>query len=264
MDELSQRQAAIESRLDTIARDIAHLRRSYEEIARGTGAMQTKTQTPVEDTIVAGSAPSPTAVQDRPAPLPPLRSYPGVILPDNASGMPSGTDGVPPKSPPRKVRTSRSTKLPNATTASTRPVAPQLRIQRRASSPGTTVEQKLLQDSAIVALRAGRYADAVALLSKLLEYDLPRKGEYFYWRAVAYYQMQQIDRARRDAETSWQLLRSITSPRRPDVLYLLAELSAEQGERDRARQYLQSLTESFPSSDAAILARRKLQQMAVK
>jgi TolA-binding protein len=76
--------------------------------------------------------------------------------------------------------------------------------------------------------------------------------------------MQQLDRAQRDADAAWQLVRSSNSPRRPDLLYLLAELSAEQGERDRARQYLQSLIESFPSSDAAILARRKLQQMAVK
>lgn len=264
LDELSQRQAAIESRLDTIARDIGHLRHSYEELARRTGALQTKTQRPAEDTIVAGSASSPTAVHDRPSPLPPLRSNPGVILPDNASALTSGNNSPPPKSPPRKVRTSRITKIPNGAPASTQQDVPPARNLRRASSLGTPVEQKLLLDSAIVALRAGRHADAIAQLSKLLEHDPPRKGEYYYWRAVAYYQMQQRDRAHRDAEAAWQLLRSSNSPRRPDVLYLLAVLSAEQGERDRARQHLQSLIESFPSSDAAILARRKLQQMAVK
>jgi len=119
-------------------------------------------------------------------------------------------------------------------------------------------------DTAMVALRARRFSDALGILSSLIERDSPRKGEYLYWRAIAYYQQEQYDLARSDAEAAWQLLRSSRSQRRPDVLYLLAELYILRGDRERARQYLQMLAESFPSSDAAILARRKLQQLAIK
>lgn|GEM_PF-985171 len=264
MDELSQRQAAIESRLDSIGKDLAQLRSSIEQMVRNAAAVQPNTEIPKEDTIVAGSESAPASKQDGSVPLPPLSSNAGVILPDNASGTQSGSSGGSPKSPFRKKQATRSTKLPNDAIARARSDAQPAQRMRRTTSSVPPAEEKLLFESAIAALRAGQHADAVAKLSKLLEHDSPRRGEYLYWRAVAYYQMQQLDRARRDADAAWQLVRSSTSPRRPDLLYLLAELSAEQGERDRARQYLQSLIESFPSSDAAILARRKLQQMALK
>jgi len=264
MDELSQRQAAIESRLDSIGNDIAQLRRSVEQMVRNAAALQPNTEIPKEDTIVAGAESAPASKQDRPVSLPSLGSNAGVILPDNSSATPSENSGASPKSPLRKKQATRGTKLPNATIARVRPEAQPAQRIRRTTSSVPPAEEKPLFDSAIVALRAGQHADAVAKLSKLLAHDSPRRGEYLYWRAVAYYQMQQLDRAQRDADAAWQLVRSSNSPRRPDLLYLLAELSAEQGERDRARQYLQSLIESFPSSDAAILARRKLQQMAVK
>jgi len=116
----------------------------------------------------------------------------------------------------------------------------------------------------MVALRARRFSDALGILSSLIERDSPRKGEYLYWRAIAYYQQEQYDLARLDAEAAWQLLRSSRSQRRPDLLYLLAELYVLRGVRERARQYPQMLAESLPSSDAAILAHRKLQQLAIK
>lgn len=264
MDELSQRQAAIETRLDSIGRDIAGLRRSLEEIVRHTAAVHPTTEIPKEDSIVAGSPSANAIEQDRPASFPALRSSAGVILPDNTSALHSGNGGAPTKSPHRKERVFLSTKPPTDASVSTRQDASTMQLMRRTTSSKPSADEKLLFDSAIVSLRAGRFTECTTKLSKLLEHNSPRKGEYLYWRAVAYYQMQQIDRAHSDAEAAWQLVRSSTSPRRPDVLYLLAEISAERGDRDRTLQYLQTLIESFPSSDAAILARRKLQQMAVK
>lgn len=65
-----------------------------------------------------------------------------------------------------------------------------------------------------------------------------------------------------DAEQAYAKLRTTRSPRLPDLMYLLAELYSSRAEHAKAKELLRVILERYPSSDAAILARKKLQQLA--
>ena len=257
LDSLSQRHTAIESRLYSLELNLAEIRRIVEQLAQEHRLEQSN-----EDTLIAGPKVSGSFSGEVKTPLPPLRSSTGIVLPDNAAA--AGKDTARNKISEQKRRHRVPTKTVEISHDHKTESQPLHYTRPSARSRDAKRDEVSLLDTAMVALRARRFSEALGILSTLIERDSPRKGEYLYWRAIAYYQQEQYDLARSDAEAAWQLLRSIRSQRRPDVLYLLAELYVVRGDRERARQYLQMLAESFSSSDAAILARRKLQQLAIK
>lgn len=253
MDEIVRRQIAIEARLDTITYLVSTLRQYLDK------PQKQSSLPPIPlDTVVAG------APHEGDRNLPSLQRSAGVILPDSGTMEEQLRARLP---SPRRTRTKVTRQVPASpivqhfTSSDLHTVEKKLKggTAPRISSDG--VERRLL-DSAIALLRSGRYREANALLSSLIDRRSPRQGEYYYWRALTHFLQHQSDDALRDAEAGWKLLSSTTEvPIRADLQYLLAELYSERGDSQRARSYLRAIIEQFPRSDAAILARRKLQQL---
>lgn len=252
MDEIVRRQIAIEARLDTIAYQVSALRQ-YLVMSQNRSGLP---PLPL-DTIVAG------APHYDSGNLPSLQRPATMILPDSSkleerllSRQPS----------PRRISNRMPRKVP--TSQRDQPlVSPEVHSvekklnDEKARRTSRDVEERRQLDSAIILLRSRRYGEANVLFSSLIERQSSRQGEYYYWRALTHFLQHQNDTALRDAEAAWKLLGTTELPIRADLQYLLAELYSERGDFERARLYLRATIEQFPRSDAAILARRKLQQI---
>lgn len=255
MDEIARRQAAIESRLDTLASDVAALRRTVE-LALQRQRASIAVESP--DSVIAGPEPPP---RDSAISKQSRRNRSGVILPDNNDAIetPPRADVSPSKKRvPKQKAPVRSTTTETATKDKHYDPSPE---RKKKATLTTDVQEKRVFDSALVTIRAQRFDSAVAILTSLIDRRSPQKGEYLYWRALSHYFAGRLNSALKDAEDSWKLLQTTQSPRRADAMYLLADIYDRQGEVERARSLLRALIERFPSSDAAILARRKLQQL---
>jgi TolA-binding protein len=75
--------------------------------------------------------------------------------------------------------------------------------------------------------------------------------------------LNEYEAARTDAQEALKLLQKEQSSLQADAMYLLAEIESTHGEMERALQLLRTILERFPKTDAAILARRKLQLLMV-
>ncbi len=246
MDEIARRQATIESRLDTISRQLESLRQLVET-RMGEG------KTPMEAEIIPGETkalePNRDSTEGRSLRL---QKQAGVILPDTTFH----------ERPPRQTAAPRRTRKSSAGQSITpsKPLPPQ--PSTRKSKLDHQLESRQF-DSAMIAFRGKQYRTSIELLTKLIEHSSPRKGEYHYWRGLAAFMSGDAASARSDAEVAAKLLQDSKSPLQPDVLYLLAELENDRGNAERARQLLRTILERFPQSNAALLARRKLQLLMV-
>lgn len=124
-----------------------------------------------------------------------------------------------------------------------------------------TDNQERVYEEAFVYLNNGRYDDAIADFSRLLE-EFPN-GEYadnaVYWLGETYYVKRDFEAAR----TSFDRLmeRFPNSNKIPDAMLKLGYIEYEQTEWKRAREMLNLVIKEFPASQAARLARERLNRM---
>jgi len=251
MDEIARRQSVIEARLDTISHQLETLRQLVEQRTQS-GQGQPASE------IVRGAKDSEPSHLDTSGTLPPGKQHrrAGVILPD------ADVD-TPPPSKPSKVRRQQTPRRPNV--ASPRSIWQQRspdEVRSRINGKVATAESGAF-DTALVAIRNKQYQRARELLTTVLAQPSPKKGEYHYWRGLAAFLQQDYQAAHADAEMALTLLEKSKSALHADAMYLLAEIESNQGNGERARQLLRTILERYPRSDAAILARRKLQLLMV-
>ncbi len=246
MDEIARRQATIESRLDTISRQLESLRQLVEaRIGEG--------KAPIEAEIIPGETKAFESNRDSTGgrSLQPPKQV-GVILPDTTVL----------EHPTRQTAAPRRARKAPARQSS----IPSQQLPSQPSTRKSKLDHQFESrqfDSAMTAFRSKQYRTSIELLTKLIEHSSPRKGEYHYWRGLAAFMSGDAGSARSDADIAAKLLQDSKSPLRPDVLYLLAEVENDRGNAERARQLLRTILEQFPQSNAALLARRKLQLLMV-
>ncbi|MCX7929673.1 MAG: tetratricopeptide repeat protein [Chlorobi bacterium] len=254
MDDIARRQVTIENRLDTIEVHLAALRRMLET----TRSSKSLDSISSEPDVVRGK--EPPLPRTTPGALPRLPPKPGLILPDSGDGTVE-TRTQPIRSQRRLAEPSHSPKRGGEQVAPRRKneqlPLPLPSAQRHKQRQGGDQ----LFDSAMINFRSKKYTAAIDYLGRLLEQSSPYSGEYLYWRGLSYFMLSQYNRAAEDVESALARLRGSNSPRAADTHYLLAEIAAAQGDVERAKQLLRSLLERYPHTEAAILARRKLQQL---
>jgi TolA-binding protein len=248
MDEIARRQAGIEARLDTLSQQLEDLRRLVDERTRaGTQAAPSNNSTePTAGERPTTENPSTTTTK----PLQPTGA--GVILPDSQEDT---TLRTPPTRPKRTSRFGRSASVPAVQ-------KPERNTQAKTNS-ALTIDASGTFDSAMVSFRNKQYRQSIEHLSKLITHASSRKGEYYYWRGLASFMLNEYEAARTDAQEALKLLQKEQSSLQADAMYLLAEIESTRGEMERALQLLRTILERFPKTDAAILARRKLQLLTV-
>ncbi|MBI2383512.1 MAG: tol-pal system protein YbgF [Gammaproteobacteria bacterium] len=128
-----------------------------------------------------------------------------------------------------------------------------------AAAPSQEEESTYLQVFDL--LKSGRYDDAIIGFRGMLE-RWP-SGRYadnaWYWLGESYYVKKDFAAAQSSFHT---LLENFAnSPKRPDAMLKLGMTQYELKQVDQARQTLQKLIDEFPKSNAAALARSRLEQL---
>lgn len=116
-------------------------------------------------------------------------------------------------------------------------------------------------EAALRELREGHHARAIAELQRFLNAypDSNRASDAQYWLGESYYLSRDYAAAK---EAFINLgVRYPDSARLPDALLKLGYIYGEAGETDRAREVLQKLVQTYPNTQAANLAERRLQAL---
>ncbi|MCS6999316.1 MAG: tetratricopeptide repeat protein [Candidatus Kapabacteria bacterium] len=262
VDEIARRQSSIEQRLDSLSKEISSIRSVIDRVTRGQSS-DTSMHFVSSDSIIAGVSGS-GAYQDNKQANKAIgisSSKAAIIYPDQSS------IAVP--SLEQKSNAKRRSKQTHRVGDKQKqkegpPASPSASKTLNTAQPSRNVrDESRLLDSTMMLLRNMRYDQAERVLNTLIEYPSPQRGEYLYLRALVYYFQNKYQAAAIDGEAAWKLLQQTNSPRRADLLYLLAELYEKEGNTERARESLRTLLERFPLSEVAILARRKIQQLAI-
>ncbi|MCI0668632.1 MAG: tol-pal system protein YbgF [Methylococcaceae bacterium] len=125
---------------------------------------------------------------------------------------------------------------------------------------GSGKEASIYQE-AFVYLNNGRYDDAIADFSRLIE-AFP-SGEYAdnsqYWLGETYYVKREFDSAR--ANFNQVMEKYPDSHKVPDALLKLGYIEYEESKWKSAREILKSVIQRYPDSNAAQLAQHRLDRM---
>ncbi|MGH8551880.1 MAG: tol-pal system protein YbgF, partial [Methylococcales bacterium] len=126
--------------------------------------------------------------------------------------------------------------------------------------PESQDAEKLYQE-AFVIFNAGRYDDAIASFSRVIESS--PTGEFAdnaqYWLGETYYVKRDFDAAR--SNFSQVMEKYPTSNKIPDAILKLGFIEYETSNWKSAREILNSLIEQYPASNAAQLAQDRLNRM---
>ena len=147
------------------------------------------------------------------------------------------------------------------------PSAPTTALATQSSPPppssGTplTPEEQSAYKAAIDTLREGRYEEAIDQLQGFLaRYPFSSlAGDAQYWLGESYYVLREFERAKQAF-----LSLGIDHPdsrRLADAMLRLGYIYDDTGDKTKAREVLQKLTETYPDSRAAGLARQRLQTL---
>jgi tol-pal system protein YbgF len=132
--------------------------------------------------------------------------------------------------------------------------------KQKAEATDLASEEAIYQE-AFVYLNNGRYDDAIADFSRLIQ-TYP-EGEYAdnaeYWIGETYYVKRDFDRAREHFNLVME--RYPESNKAPDALLKLAYIEYELSQWKSARKILNSLIEQYPASNSAQLAQDRLDRM---
>ncbi|MGH8497969.1 MAG: tol-pal system protein YbgF [Methylococcales bacterium] len=189
---------------------------------------------------------------------------------------------VPPKAPePNTVENSRQPEIPDPPASESEIAPPVNRTEQDTSTGRTPVEDNLAQDTstaktprspkpgdeekiyqeAFVYLNSGRYDDAIANFSRLIE-AFPT-GEFAdnaqYWLGETFYVKREFDAAR----TNFSLVmeKYPASNKIPDAMLKLGYIEYELSSWKSARNTLTTLIQQYPTSNAAQLAQDRLNSM---
>ncbi len=166
-------------------------------------------------------------------------------------GPPAHSSASRPEPPPAMPTSAEPPTDARGRSASAQPSPP-------ASATGT---ERAEFDAALSELREGRYPDAITAWRRFLGMH-PNgglAGDAQYWLGETYYLSRDYNAAKEAFITLG--LNYPQSARLPDALLKLGYIYGDQGETARARDVLQKLVQTYPNTQAASLAERRLQSL---
>ncbi len=170
---------------------------------------------------------------------------------------------APPIPPPLNLPPGAASQSPARMIPSAPTTAPATQAPPSGQSLGAplTPEEQSAYKTAIDTLREGRYEEAVnhwqGFLARYSSSNLA--GDAQYWLGESYYVLRDFERARQAF-----LSLGIDHPdsrHLADAMLRLGYIYDDSGDKTKAREVLQKLTEAYPDSRAAGLARQRLQTL---
>lgn len=188
----------------------------------------------------------------------PVGSAPSSYGTPNFGGPTTVNTTVAPSAPPTTVVTVPPPASGPTTAPAASPGAPP--VVTISSGSGATPEEEEAYIKSFDLLKNGKYDDAIRSFRSLL--DRWPQGRYadnaWYWMGEANY----VKRDYKSALTSFQSLlqRFPTSPKAPDAMLKVGLTQIELKQEAEGRTTLQKVIQSYPQSNAAKLARQRLEQ----